>query len=41
MTSTVQFNHQISAKTVKVCNIVINTFLSLKPYRVVFQKAIL
>ena len=36
MTTAIQFNDQTSFGTEKICNIISNCFLSLKPNRIVF-----
>ena len=36
----VQLDHKFCPETIKICDIFIDTFLPLKPNRVIFQKAI-
>ena len=40
MTTAIQLNHQFGTKALEICYIAINTFLTLKTNRVVFQKEI-
>ena len=40
MAAAIQFNYQFCTKTIKICNIMINTFLPLKTYGIIFQKTI-
>ena len=36
MSTAIQFNHNFRPETIKINNILIDTFLSLKAYRIVF-----